>query len=244
MLPLLVSTLKLIQKHCNKQPNQTTTNNELDTIFSNGTLVVKPPEPIAITIYTTLNNGYLGSRNDEERSKMRYVMWSAKPRESSNLWTQTAVVDSNTTTTHVWASFHYYSTACKCWSYRMPCSGCFFTKQTGWNTVGLKSNRGSPESIFDQPFYNTKFPQGKHCWLLNVALPSSVFLLLMTLCWDRYENTVNMYDKRSLTPPLLQFLKISNMCDYLLNLSISISRGKETNKDSLSNGEWSGKSSR
>lgn len=31
--------------------------------------------------------------------------------------------------------------------------------------------------------------------------------------------------------------------DYLLNLSISISRGKETNKDSPSNGERSGKSS-
>lgn len=26
-------------------------------------------------------------------------------------------------------------------------------------------------------------------------------------------------------------------CDYLLNLSISVSRGKETNKDSRSNGE-------
>ena len=25
-------------------------------------------------IKTTFNNGYLGSRNDEERSKMRYVM--------------------------------------------------------------------------------------------------------------------------------------------------------------------------
>ena len=31
--------------------------------------------------------------------------------------------------------------------------------------------------------------------------------------------------------------------DYPLNLSISISGGKETNKDSPSNGEWSGKSS-
>jgi hypothetical protein len=27
-----------------------------------------------ITIETTVNNGYLGSRNDEERSEMRYVM--------------------------------------------------------------------------------------------------------------------------------------------------------------------------
>ena len=31
--------------------------------------------------------------------------------------------------------------------------------------------------------------------------------------------------------------------DYPLNLSISVSGGKETNKDSPSNGEWSGKSS-
>ena len=31
--------------------------------------------------------------------------------------------------------------------------------------------------------------------------------------------------------------------DYPLNLSISVSGGKETNKDCLSNGEWTGKSS-
>ena len=34
---------------------------------------------------TTLSNGYLGSRNDEERSEMRYVMRIAVFRESSNL---------------------------------------------------------------------------------------------------------------------------------------------------------------
>ena len=33
---------------------------------------------------TTGNNGYLGSRNDEERSEMRYVMRIAEFRESSN----------------------------------------------------------------------------------------------------------------------------------------------------------------
>jgi len=32
-------------------------------------------------------------------------------------------------------------------------------------------------------------------------------------------------------------------CDYPLNLSISVSGGKETNEDSLSNGEWTGISS-
>ena len=32
----------------------------------------------------TLNSGYLGSRNDEERSEMRYVMRIAEYSESSN----------------------------------------------------------------------------------------------------------------------------------------------------------------
>jgi hypothetical protein len=40
---------------------------------------------------TTLSNGYLGSRNDEERSEMRYVMRIAEFSESSNLWTQMAL---------------------------------------------------------------------------------------------------------------------------------------------------------
>ena len=34
---------------------------------------------------TTVNNGSLGSRNDEERSEMRYVMRIAEFSESSNL---------------------------------------------------------------------------------------------------------------------------------------------------------------
>ena len=37
------------------------------------------------TVHTTSNNGYLGSRNDEERSEMRYVMRIAEFSESSNL---------------------------------------------------------------------------------------------------------------------------------------------------------------
>jgi len=37
---------------------------------------LKPKAALAATIKpkTTLNNGYLGSRNDEERSEMRYVV--------------------------------------------------------------------------------------------------------------------------------------------------------------------------
>jgi len=40
---------------------------------------------------TTVNNGYLGSRNDEERSEMRYVMRIAEFSESSNFWTHIAL---------------------------------------------------------------------------------------------------------------------------------------------------------
>ena len=40
---------------------------------------------------TTFSNGYLGSRNDEERSEMRYVMRIAEFSESSNLWTHIAL---------------------------------------------------------------------------------------------------------------------------------------------------------
>jgi len=39
---------------------------------------------------TTLGNGYLGSRIDEERSKMRYLVWIAESREPSSFWTQVA----------------------------------------------------------------------------------------------------------------------------------------------------------
>jgi len=42
-------------------------------------------------IKTTFNNGSLGSRIDEERSELRYVMWIAEFSESSNLWTHLAL---------------------------------------------------------------------------------------------------------------------------------------------------------
>ena len=44
-----------------------------------------------LILNTTFNNGSLGSRIDEERSEMRYVMWIAEFSESSNLWTQIAL---------------------------------------------------------------------------------------------------------------------------------------------------------
>ena len=53
---------------------------------------------------TTFNNGYLGSRNDEERSEMRYVMWIAELSESSNLWTHIALL-SILESIFIWVSF-------------------------------------------------------------------------------------------------------------------------------------------
>ena len=41
---------------------------------------------------TTLNGGSLGSCIDEERSQLRYVMWIAEISESSNFWTQIALL--------------------------------------------------------------------------------------------------------------------------------------------------------
>jgi hypothetical protein len=41
--------------------------------------------PARVEQHTTLVDGYLGSRNDEERSEMRYVVRIAEFSESSNL---------------------------------------------------------------------------------------------------------------------------------------------------------------
>ena len=45
-----------------------------------------------IMFIKTASNGSLGSRNDEERSEMRYVMRIAGPRESSKFWTHIALL--------------------------------------------------------------------------------------------------------------------------------------------------------
>jgi hypothetical protein len=48
-------------------------------------LWIASPDGLHVKKNTTLSNGYLGSRNDEERSEMRYVMRIAEFSESSNL---------------------------------------------------------------------------------------------------------------------------------------------------------------
>lgn len=76
---------KTIETQCYSE-----TEGEGDTLSLLGRCVV-----VSTSIYwmmkTTFSDGYLGSRNDEERSEMRYVMRIAEFSESSNLWTQIAL---------------------------------------------------------------------------------------------------------------------------------------------------------
>ena len=53
-------------------------------------LINWPKAKILMDYLMTLDNGYLGSRIDEERSEMRYLVWIAESREPSSLWTQVA----------------------------------------------------------------------------------------------------------------------------------------------------------
>ena len=72
---------------------------------------------------------------------------------------------------------------------------------------------------------------------------SSHFLIESDLVWEiqsvrhSFKRSPNKYFIFSPSTPEIKQ-------GYLLNLSISVSRGKETNKDCLSSGEWRGKSSK
>ena len=72
---------------------------------------------------TTLSNGYLGSRNDEERSEMRYVMRIAEFSESSNLWTQIALLGSPSSTPLSVSVQQSLSSVSACWlDNESPCA--------------------------------------------------------------------------------------------------------------------------
>lgn len=166
------------QKHFNKPNNQIHYQQRIG--YNLYLIFLSIDECIFITNITTLDNGYLGSRNDEERSKMRYVMWIAKPRESSNLWTQTAVID-QTQSLHMFE--HRFITILhsdNLWLHRMLCLGLspFWGDKTGWNTVGLKSTRsiqslliGSPSVTFNAincySIVSFITQWNRHCWSLR-----------------------------------------------------------------------------
>ena len=71
--------------------------------------------------WTTFSNGYLGSRNDEERSEMRYVVRIAKLSESSKFWTQIALLGIPWSML-LWESFLYQLEHVKVYFYGQVCS--------------------------------------------------------------------------------------------------------------------------
>lgn len=83
-------------------------------------------------IITTPNNGYLGSREDEERSEMRYVVWIAGISESSNLWTQVALSWLPPGSTFAWVPLSYLFHLFKSWIQMLLLRGTFDFEETGF----------------------------------------------------------------------------------------------------------------
>ncbi|WZZ00103.1 hypothetical protein YC2023_072431 [Brassica napus] len=155
---------KSVKENATKQP-----------AFANPETVFVRKQCCNVKSKTTLGNGYLGSRIDEERSKMRYLSLNASCApsllaEGTSAWVSQIVVP---------PSSRGYGTEAD-----LPC-----VTARGWPKSKLRTRSG-PKAL-DDPKSSTR-PQVRR--------------------------------------------------DHPLGLSISISGGKETNKDSLSNGERTGKS--
>ncbi|WZZ00086.1 hypothetical protein YC2023_072414 [Brassica napus] len=158
---------KSVKENATKQP-----------AFANPETVFVRKQFCNVKSKTTLGNGYLGSRIDEERSEMRYLSLNASCApsllaEGTSAWVSQIVVP---------PSSRGYGTEAD-----LPC-----VTARGWPKSKLRTSgaRSGPKAL-DDPKSSTR-PQVRR--------------------------------------------------DHPLSLSISISGGKETNKDSLSNGERTGKS--
>ena len=102
---------------------------------------------------TTLSNGYLGSRNDEERSEMRYVMRIAEFSESSNLWTQIALLGSPRSTPLSVSVQHSLSSVCidlvQCMRVGWIMRVCMLARSVSWNTWSESSYYRSALNAFE-----------------------------------------------------------------------------------------------
>ncbi|WZY99519.1 hypothetical protein YC2023_071848 [Brassica napus] len=158
---------KSVKENATKQP-----------AFANPETVFVRKQCCNVKSKTTLGNGYLGSRIDEERSEMRYLSLNASCApsllaEGTSAWVSQIVVP---------PSSRGYGTEAD-----LPC-----VTARGWPKSKLRTSGAlSGPKALDDP-------------------------------------------KSSTRPHVRR--------DHPLSLSISISGGKETNKDSLSNGERTGKS--
>lgn len=142
-------------------------------------------------------------------------MWIAEFSESSNLWTHLALLGIPRSMP-VWVSVVFQPTYVSCWV-RLGCGGNMCRPL--WLCHG-----SAPLKCISGAACNLAIG------VINISVPSGVCLVVVWLP-TRSVKTLNW-----ISWPQIRW-------DYPLNLSISISGGKETNKDSLSNCEWSGKSS-
>ena len=160
-------------------------------------------------------------------------MWIAEFSESSNLWTQIAV---QVLLDHVCLSVISTSSLHLCWCGLCASREVFASNSVISEMVRVVSRFGYDFSTFDSEcieLYATVWQYSLNWGWLYHCLVISVALTLRDLKCDH----TCIVDVLVFKP----WPQISR--DYPLNLSILISGGKETNKDSLSNGEWSGKSS-
>jgi len=95
----------------------------------------------------TFSNGYLGYRNDEERSEMRYVVRIAELSESSNLWTHIALSEIlrehacfSVCNTHHRLWLFFWSKLCGDWTVFMLVNLVWLTVWSGWGCVCLTTH--------------------------------------------------------------------------------------------------------
>ena len=140
-------------------------------------------------------------------------MWIAEFSESSNLWTHLALLGIPRSTP-VWVSCNSQPT------------------RSLWALLGL-----------DIGGYNCRH-ESAPLKCISLVLCGSALGVISCLCRDREAFSMG---KELIIVSSLETIHFDIWpqirWDYPLNLSISISGGKETNKDSPSNCEWSGKSS-
>ncbi|WZY93911.1 hypothetical protein YC2023_066240 [Brassica napus] len=165
---------KSVKENATKQP-----------AFANPEMVFVRKQCCNVKYKTTLGNGYLGSRIDEERSKMPYLVIPSTI-ESLNASCTPSLLAMGTS---AWVS-----------QIVVPPSSRGYGTEADLSCV---TARGWQKSELRTP--------------------------------GARSSTKPLDDPKSSTRPQVRR-------DHPLSLSISISRGKETNKDSLSNGERTGKS--
>ena len=154
---------------------------------------------------------------------MRYVMRIAKPSESSKFWTQLALPCEACLLECLFYPHRTYIIVC----FRRRLSMGIFSipiVMLRWNTISLvgSSRLKTWPGICQLSLTTEEETTHSVTWFYTKFFP-------------RTKQKHTLSSSFGIGPPIRQ--------DYPLNLSILISGGKETNQDSPSNCEWSGRSS-